>query len=83
MDTVTGQQKDVVTTLAVRTTRDRAIPKLRTDWLIPVEARMNAELDRVGFLGPSLAEHPALSNLQGLVRHLVEIGLGVSDTRSL
>ena len=68
---------------SVQTVPDREVPRLRTDWLIPVESRMNAELDRMGFSGPNLLEHPGLANPRELVRHLLEIGLGASDRQSL
>ena len=52
-----------------------ASPTPRTDWLVPIEAKMNEELDRMGLTGPNLLGHPALRDPLGLIHRLVDIGL--------
>lgn len=61
-----------------QTAPDTAIPKLREDWLIPVRARMNAELDRMGLVETGPRSHPNLSISQ-LLEHLLAVGLGRVD----
>lgn len=63
-------------TTSVQRSPDRATPKLREDWLIPVRARMNQELDRMGLAEIDHRLHPDLS-ISELVEHLVAVGLGL------
>lgn len=65
-----------------QTVPDTTIPKLREDWLIPVRARMNAELDRMGLVETGPHSHPNLSISQ-LLEHLLAVGLDIPDRQSV
>lgn len=59
---------------------DTATPKAREDWLIPVRARMIAELGRMGLSEINPQSRPNLS-IPELVEHLVAVGLGTTGTQ--